>query len=72
MTFEPDLFTLVAKVYGGASLTIARSVSVLRFIDLHMWLLRKNIHRPLNLYPSYQGFYKGEGAKKFANDLIKV
>ncbi len=41
MTFDPDLLTLIAKIYGGDSLTVARSVCVLSFIDLHTLLLQK-------------------------------
>jgi hypothetical protein len=44
MTFDPDPLTLVAKVYGGGSLTVARSVCVFIFIDLHKRLLRENTH----------------------------
>ncbi len=51
MTFDPDLLTLVAKVYGGGSLTVARSACVLRFIDLHMRLLGRKYSLTFELVP---------------------
>ncbi len=63
MTFDPDLLTLVAKVYDGGSLTIARSACVLRFIDLHMRLLRKKYSLTFELVPQLLRILLREGAK---------